>query len=82
MIDPSLSVIMLRFVRPILVVIFIFCLLIGVGYIGTLKGIRPVSNHNLCVNACGDGTCQNFVCLGQGCFCSENPVTCAQDCKR
>ena len=72
---------MFKFITPILVVLSIICLLVGVAYIGTIKGVRPVSAHGLCVNACGDGTCQAVVCLGQGCFCSESPVLCPQDCK-
>jgi len=34
----------------------------------------------ICVDRCGDGICQEIVCLATGCPCSENPQTCPQDC--
>lgn len=34
----------------------------------------------LCVDRCGDGTCQEIVCLGEGCPCAETPTSCAVDC--
>lgn len=72
---------MLKVIRSVLFVLFVFLILIGAAFISTLKSVRPVSIHSLCVNACGDGSCQELVCLGQGCFCLENPATCPQDCK-
>lgn len=35
----------------------------------------------LCVNQCGNGTCEEMVCLGEKCPCPENPDICPQDCK-
>lgn len=34
-----------------------------------------------CENLCGDGTCQEIVCLAIGCPCPETPTTCPEDCK-
>jgi hypothetical protein len=33
-----------------------------------------------CVDKCGDGTCQEVVCMALGCPCSESKETCAKDC--
>jgi hypothetical protein len=33
-----------------------------------------------CKNLCGDGTCQEIVCLAIGCPCSETSESCPQDC--
>jgi hypothetical protein len=35
---------------------------------------------DICVNRCGNGTCEEIVCLGTGCPCSESIDTCPQDC--
>lgn len=34
----------------------------------------------ICVDMCGDGVCQEMVCLGSGCPCAETAATCPQDC--
>jgi hypothetical protein len=34
-----------------------------------------------CKNLCGDGVCQEIVCMAIGCPCPETPETCPQDCK-
>ncbi len=34
-----------------------------------------------CKNLCGDGICQEIVCLAIGCPCSETAETCPEDCK-
>lgn len=34
-----------------------------------------------CENLCGDGTCQEIVCMAIGCPCPETPTTCSEDCK-
>ncbi|MBX7139185.1 MAG: hypothetical protein K1X83_14515 [Oligoflexia bacterium] len=39
------------------------------------------AGQTLCVNKCGDGECQEIVCMGQGCPCPESSQTCPQDCK-
>ena len=34
-----------------------------------------------CKNLCGDGICQEIVCMAIGCPCPETPENCPQDCK-
>jgi hypothetical protein len=34
----------------------------------------------ICVDRCGDGICQEVVCLGSGCPCAETVASCPQDC--
>lgn len=45
--------------------------------------IRPGKNINrgICVDKCGDGRCEEIVCLGEGCPCTESVGSCPQDCK-
>ncbi len=46
------------------------------------KLIERFKNHERnCENLCGDGTCQEIVCMAIGCPCSETTRTCPQDCK-
>jgi hypothetical protein len=33
-----------------------------------------------CINMCGDGICQEVVCLGSECPCPEDEITCPEDC--
>lgn len=35
----------------------------------------------LCVNQCGNGSCQEMVCMGEGCPCVETPMNCPADCR-
>ena len=39
---------------------------------------RPVS---ICVDRCGDGECQEIVCMGTGCPCAETAESCPSDCR-
>ena len=41
---------------------------------------RKVVGGGVCENRCGDGVCQQIVCLAVGCPCAETPVNCAADC--
>lgn len=34
-----------------------------------------------CQDLCGDGQCQEMVCLGSGCPCAETTQSCPKDCK-
>jgi hypothetical protein len=34
-----------------------------------------------CKDTCGNGTCEEIVCMALGCPCPETPATCPQDCK-
>jgi len=40
------------------------------------------SNKEICADLCGDGICQELVCMAIGCPCSETPETCPSDCKQ
>ncbi len=35
----------------------------------------------ICTARCGDGQCQEMVCLGSGCPCAETAASCPQDCR-
>lgn len=43
-------------------------------------GIQP--SEGICKDLCGDGVCQEIVCLAEGCPCPETPQSCPQDCQR
>ena len=45
--------------------------------IGESKDVQKT----LCVNKCGDGSCDSIVCFGSGCPCAETQNSCAADCK-
>lgn len=36
----------------------------------------------LCVDQCGNGQCEEMVCMGQGCPCAETADSCPKDCKK
>ena len=36
--------------------------------------------EKFCEDKCGDGVCDEFVCLALGCPCAENKVNCPEDC--
>ncbi|MCF7795149.1 hypothetical protein K9M50_02220 [Patescibacteria group bacterium] len=38
------------------------------------------SDDEICVDMCGDGICQEMVCMGEGCPCAETAETCPADC--
>lgn len=56
------------------------CIANGQTYV---KKVKKVNAHpqRLCIDRCGDNTCQEIVCMGSGCPCSENVNKCPQDCK-
>lgn len=35
-----------------------------------------------CVDRCGDGVCQEMVCMALGCPCPESTVSCPKDCAK
>jgi hypothetical protein len=39
---------------------------------------RPLKD--LCVDACGNGMCEELVCMGSGCPCAESESLCPEDC--
>ena len=40
-----------------------------------------LEERGICQDQCGDGVCQEIVCLGTGCPCVETAGSCLQDCK-
>ena len=38
------------------------------------------SPEEICEDLCGDGICQEIVCLGSGCSCAETKESCPEDC--
>ena len=40
----------------------------------------PQGRGSACKDLCGDGECQEIVCMAVGCPCSESPTTCPKDC--
>jgi len=43
--------------------------------------IKPEPVDGVCKNECGDGQCQEIVCMAIGCPCAETADTCPDDCK-
>ena len=37
--------------------------------------------RSACRDLCGDGTCQEMVCMAVGCPCAESATSCPSDCK-
>jgi hypothetical protein len=50
------------------------------------EGIRfveqPTGRVKTCEDRCGDGQCQEIVCMAIGCPCAESPMTCPKDCPK
>ena len=46
-----------------------------------LERITGNGEEKICENKCGDGICQEIVCMATGCPCAENKDNCSQDCK-
>jgi hypothetical protein len=40
----------------------------------------PKTSKVVCKNLCGDGQCQEIVCMAVGCPCAENHAICPKDC--
>lgn len=68
----------LRIIVPILVVLSVFALLLFIASYATL---RPPKNFGQCVSHCGNGICEEIVCLAAGCPCIETQAICPQDCR-
>ena len=41
---------------------------------------REGNGTSICEDRCGDGVCQEIVCMGSGCPCAENAQNCSADC--
>ena len=42
--------------------------------------VKKNSQGNLCMDQCGNRTCEQIVCMAEGCPCPEDPVSCPRDC--
>lgn len=51
-----------------------------VGRIGPNCEFSPCHGEETCKDLCGDGECQEIVCMAIGCPCSETKDSCPQDC--
>ncbi len=47
---------------------------------GELALGTPALQKSLCIDKCGNGECEQIVCLGTGCPCAENHEKCPKDC--
>ena len=45
-------------------------------------GACPSETKEICDNFCGDGVCQEIVCMAVGCPCPETKESCPQDCAK
>ncbi|MBN2517462.1 MAG: hypothetical protein JXB14_01315 [Candidatus Altiarchaeota archaeon] len=46
----------------------------------TPDGRTFIEEVAICEDRCGDGFCDDMVCLGEGCPCAETPESCPEDC--
>jgi len=51
-----------------------------IGSCGLPEGCIDPS-ESICVDQCGDGVCDEFVCQGEGCPCAETLDSCPADCQ-
>jgi len=69
-----------------LVVVIIILLLTAIGVMGKTgrspekEKIEKKTDWQICKDLCGDGICQEVVCLAEGCPCAESPQSCPEDC--
>ena len=42
----------------------------------------PAKKKSFCKDECGNGTCEEIVCMAVGCPCSESPDSCPEDCSQ
>lgn len=45
------------------------------------EGRKPRVAERACKDLCGNGQCEEIVCMAVGCPCPESPQSCPQDCK-
>lgn len=47
-----------------------------------LEETNELDNVPICVDSCGNGKCEEVVCMGTGCPCAETPSKCPEDCAK
>ena len=57
-------------------------IILGLGALAFVYSFlsKPEEEEKICQDLCGDGICQEIVCLGSGCPCAESLENCSQDC--
>lgn len=58
----------------------VLLLLLTLSCLSACDGQRSPEPSSLCVDECGNGQCQELVCMGSGCPCAESNDSCPQDC--
>lgn len=46
-----------------------------------IQNFIPLNEYLGCSDTCGNGSCEEIVCLASGCPCAETPASCPGDCK-
>ncbi len=46
------------------------------------KKVPPKRDVGICRDLCGNGKCEEVVCLGENCPCPETPKSCPADCNK
>jgi len=64
----------------ILLIVVVWFGLIIAGYLLISNWLKEPGEEKVCQDLCGDGICQQIVCLAIGCPCAETLENCAQDC--
>lgn len=54
----------------------------GTHWIDEKAAAKQAAKAKLCVDMCGNGSCEEIVCMAEGCPCSETSESCPQDCKK
>lgn len=54
------------------------CVADGQVFVESVK--QPVPELKACKDVCGNGQCEEMVCMAVGCPCAESHATCPQDC--
>jgi uncharacterized protein len=47
---------------------------------GSFVPAKNLNNGTACIDACGDGFCDEMVCQAEGCPCAETLESCPEDC--
>jgi hypothetical protein len=43
---------------------------------------EPIQGQKICKDVCGNGSCEEMVCMAAGCPCPESAESCPSDCKK
>ncbi len=65
----------------IIVALVVLLAVVGLFYARHIPQNGEVTTGGACTNQCGNGRCEEMVCLAVGCPCAETSESCPQDCK-